>query len=212
MQRYHPDFHLQPRKNVVMFLILFIAFISAVFLFVGLFPCVYAPGVPYPFVLSVCNLSMLLFHEPSPAAFLAEARLPVGGWSMAPLARCRDPGNGHVHGSCRTLSKASVTVPVSEGLWGRSFLWITRVSSVSKAFVSRRVPLYCSGHLRLNKDPGPCSCVQWRWARDSLRNFCSWQIFCWFCWLPQATSTSQPVLLLSESFISIFLPTVEVYI
>lgn len=182
------------------------------FLFVGLFPCVYDSWDFYPFVLSVCNLLMLPFHEPSSAAFLAEARFPVGGWSMATLARLRNPGKGHGHSSSKTLCKASVIVPVSEGLWGRNFLWITHVSSMSQAFVSQRVPLHCCGHLNPDKCPGPCSCIQWRWARDSLRNLSSWQIFHWFCWLPQAALISQPILLLSESFISISLPTGEICI
>lgn len=109
MQCYHPSFHLQQSKNVVMFLI---------FVYCFYFCCIpvcwlVLMCICFLSLLSICLLSIL-------CPFLAEARLSVGGWSVAPLARGRDTGNGHVHSSCKTV-QASVTVPVSEGLWGRNF-------------------------------------------------------------------------------------------
>lgn len=200
MQCYHHDFHLQPSKNVVMFLIFVYCFY-----FCHIPVCWLVPMcICFLSFLSICLLS--IFYP-----FLAEGRLSVGGWSMAPLARCRDPGKG----TCTAAARLCASLFNCTCFWRsmrKKLLWITHISSMSQAFVSHRVPFHCSGCLHLDKSPGPCSCIQWRWAHDSLRNLCSWQVFHWFCWLPQATLTSQFILLLSESFICIFLPTVEIYI
>lgn len=147
---------------------LFIAFISAIFPFVGLFPCVYASWVSYPFIPSVSNLLVVSFCEVCPDAFqareeaLAEAGLLVGGGSLVPLAGNRDLGKGHAHGGCGSLLTTSAAVPVSEDLWGRSFLWITCASSMSWPFATQRAPFYHCGHLYLDKDLCPCSYGGWR--------------------------------------------------
>lgn len=214
MQCYHPGFHLQPSKNVVVFNIcLLLLFLP--------YSCFLACSHVYMLPESSIHLFSLfviywcchfMSHLLLPFWLRPGSQLEVGAWHLWPSAGTQGTGNKHMHSSCKTLCKASVIGPVSEGLWGRNFSWITHVSSMSQAFVSQRVPFHCSGHLHLDKGPGPCSWVQWRWVCNSLRNLCSWQVFLWFCWLLQATLTSQTILLLSESSISIFLPTVEIYI
>lgn len=122
MQCYHLGFHLQPNKNVVMFLIFVYCFYFCCIPVCWLVPmriCL----LSLPSVFSLCNLLVLSFCEPPPDAFqawrgetLAEAGLPLGVWSVAPLARHWDPWKRHVLGGCRSLSTASVAVPIFEGL------------------------------------------------------------------------------------------------
>lgn len=113
-------------------------------------------------------------------------------------------------------------------LWNRLCLFLKVCEE--EAFHGSRVSLQCKGHL-CPKGPyfiavdtciltkvralaavagggGSSPICAFEWSK----RLCQWQIFHWFCWLPQATLTSEPVLLLSASLISIFLPTVEIHI
>lgn len=126
MQCYHHDFHLQPSKNVVMFLI----FVNC-FYFCHIPVCWLVPVcICFLSLLSICLLS--IFYP-----FLAEGRLSVGGWSMAPLARCRDPGKG----TCTAAARLCASLFTCACFWRsmrKKLLWITHISSMSQAFVSHR--------------------------------------------------------------------------
>lgn len=208
-------------KMCLCFKYLFIAFISAVFPLAGLFPCIYASWVLHPFILSVCSLLVLSFCEPSPDAFQAcgeKLWLRLVSWLEGCASNCV-PGPGE-RGTCLG---AAHPCP-----WPLQLCLFLKVCE-EEASCWSRVSLQCRGQLQ---PKGPCfisvdtcnlakvrACAAAagesssgpRCARDSLRRLCWWQIFHWFCWLPQATLTSEPILLLSASFISIFLPTVDIY-